>query len=217
MDKNSVQDIINDMLDNELDEALEKRHKNIPKYWFIDELDGKVFDELVILAMMPASEVDTNKYVSPKYQKYVTSIEFNYKQGAGILSSSVFVVIHITPVAQEAVLAKQLADAKRVRDQLGAKATKEIRDLIFRLLEDKLVQAVSDGSSSVFINNYPITNLSSEAHKQIYDMEDGSKLHAHGNPYIPSIFQPYLDTFTVSCGYKLGGNLYLTINFNIKD
>lgn len=214
MDKNSVQDIINDMLDNELEEALEKGHKNIPKYWFIDELDGKVFDKMAILAMTPASEIDTSQYVSPKYQKYVTSIELSYKQGAGILNSSVFTVIHITPVAQEAVLAKELAEAKRVRDQNVTKATKEIHDAIFRLLGDKLVQAVSNGDNEVSITMYPVMNLSPETLKHAYKMSHAGKLPTSGSPYIPSMFQPYLETFMVS-----GDSEYspASFKFTLKD
>ena len=214
MDKNSVKGIINDMLDNELEEALEKGHKNIPKYWFIDELDGKVFDELAILAMTPASEIDTSQYVQPKYQKYVTSIEFNYKQDAGILSSSVFIVIHITPVAQEAVLAKQLADAKRVRDQLGAKATKEIRDLILHLAGDNLVQAISNGDNEFSLTMYPVMNLSPEALKHAYKMSRAGKFTANGSPYIPSVFKPYLEDFTVSCDSEYSP---ASFKFTLKD
>ena len=214
MDKNSVKDIINDMLDNELDEALEKKHKNIPKYWFIDELDGKVFDELAILAMTPASEIDTSQYVQPKYQKYVTSIEFNYKQDAGILSSSVFIVIHITPVAQEAVLAKQLADAKRVRDQLEAKATEEIRDAIFHSLGDKLVQAISNGDNEVKLTMYPVIDLSPEAIKQAYKITDSRELPANSSLYIPSIFQPYIETFMVN--YTREGTPIVSFKFTLK-
>lgn len=214
MDKNSVKDIINDMLDNELDEALEKGHKNIPNYWFIDELDGKVFDELAILAMTPASEIDTSQYVQPKYQKYVTNIEFNYKQDAGILSSSVFIVIHITPVAQEAVLAKQLADAKRAREQLKTKAAEEIHDLILHSLGDKLVQAISNGDNEVNLTMYPVMNLSPEALKHAYRMSHAGKFSANGSPYIPSVFKPYLEGFTVSCDSEYSS---ASFKFTFKD
>ena len=217
MDKNSVKDIINDMLDNKLDEALEKRHKNIPKYWFTDELDGKVFDELAILAMTPASEIDTSQYVQPKYQKYVTSIEFNYKQDAGILSSSVFIVIHITPVAKEALLAKQLAEAKRVRDKKVTKATEEIHDLIFHLLEDKLVQAVSDGDNEVRIVKYLTEGISSEALKKVLKLSDVGELSANDSPYIPSVIQPYLESFRVTYHNNIGDDPYLILQFTIKD
>lgn len=116
----------------------------------------------------------------------------------------------------EQQLASKLEKAKRTRDKNMNKVTEELHDLILPLLEDKLVQALASGDSSVSTGQCSIDCLSTEAAIQLNELSKAGDLPVSGSKYIPSVFQPYLESFSVFLGYP-DGELVFSFTFVIKD
>ena len=93
MDKQeTVQAFINNMLDKNLDEALEKGYKVITRSWFKSDVNDQTWHELIKLVEKAPSEIDVSHYVWPKYRKYVTRLKASYTTGDIILGLQ---VIHL--------------------------------------------------------------------------------------------------------------------------
>lgn len=118
----------------------------------------------------------------------------------------------------EQQLASKLAEAKRTREQRAKLAVEEIKAVLFPLLADRLERTLAYGGNELIIGHYDTNNLSSITTRHLLElavMEQPEQ--ASGSKYIPSVFQPYLDTFKVGYNRDKEGTLYFSFVFIIKD